>query len=252
MIKALICGANGKMGGVVKELMLADSQIVPVCGVDVTPANDVNFPVYSDFAGVNEKIDVIVDFSSPAALVGVLAYATTHGVPVVLAATGYTQEQLAQIDLASKSTAVFKTANFSLGVNLLCKLVKQAAETLGDAFDIEIIEKHHNKKADAPSGTAVMLAESANAAFDNGKPYLYGREGVVGKRGKEIGVHAVRGGTIVGEHEVLFCGEDEIVTLAHSARSKRVFAAGAVKAAKWLVGKGAGKYDMDDLLQDIL
>ena len=132
----------------------------------------------------------------------------------------------------------------------MCQLVKRAAETLGENFDIEVIEKHHSQKVDAPSGTALMLADSAKAAFEGGKPYLYGREGICGKRGNEIGLHAVRGGTIVGEHDVLFCGEDEIITLSHSARSKKVFAAGAIKAAKWLADKPAGKYDMGDLLKD--
>ncbi len=250
MINALICGALGKMGGVVREIMLADGEIAPVCGVDIKDG-ETGFPVYSSFEKVAEKVDVIVDFSSPAALNGVMNYAVKNGVPVVLASTGYTAEQLQFIDECAGKTAVFKTANFSLGVNLLCKLVKQAAETLGENFDIEIIEKHHNKKADAPSGTALMLAESCNEAFDGEKQYLYGREGAVGRRGSEIGIHAVRGGTIVGEHEVMFCGEDEIVTLSHSARSKRVFAAGAVKAAKWLCGKPAGKYNMDDLLEGV-
>jgi len=164
-------------------------------------------------------------------------------------ATGYTDEHIKMINDAAKKTAVFKTANFSLGVNLLVKLVKEAAQTLGEKFDIEIIERHHNKKVDAPSGTALMLAEGVNAAYDGGKPYLNGREGAVGKRGNEIGIHAVRGGTIVGEHEVIFSGEDEIITLSHSARSKRVFAAGAIRAAKWVCGKPAGLYDMTDVLE---
>ncbi len=249
MINALICGALGKMGGVVREIMLADGGITPVCGVDTRPLGG-DMPVYTGFASVKEKIDVIVDFSSPAALSAEMEYAVKNRIPAVLAATGYTEEQKAFIDECAKETAIFRTANFSLGVNLLCKLVKTAARTLGADFDIEIIEKHHNKKADAPSGTALMLAESANEASDGGKPFIYGRFGTTGKRGNEIGIHAVRGGTIVGEHEVMFCGEDEIITLSHSARSKRVFAAGAVKAAVWLCGKPAGRYDMDDMLAE--
>ena len=166
-----------------------------------------------------------------------------------MATTGYSAEDLALIEEASDKIAVFRTANFSLGVNLLVKLVKEAASFLGENFDIEIIEKHHSQKVDAPSGTALMLADGANAVLENKKTYLYGREGACGKRGKEIAMHAVRGGTIVGEHDVLFCGEDEIITLSHSARSKKVFAAGAIKAAKWVAHKPAGKYDMNDLLQ---
>ena len=206
-------------------------------------------PVYSSFDDVKEKVDVIIDFSSPAALKGELEWAVKNGVPAVLASTGYSAEDLKYIDECSKKIAIFRTANFSVGVNLLVKLVKEAAEALGEQFDIEIIEKHHNRKVDAPSGTALMLADGANAAFGGEKEFLYGREGAVGKRKSEIGIHAVRGGTIVGEHDVMFAGEDEIITLSHSARSKRVFAAGAVKAAKWLVGKPSGKYDMNDVLK---
>ena len=184
-----------------------------------------------------------------AALYFVIKWAVKNGVPAVLASTGYSAEDLKYIDECSKKIAIFRTANFSVGVNLLVKLVKEAAEALGEQFDIEIIEKHHNRKVDAPSGTALMLADGANAAFGGEKEFLYGREGAVGKRKSEIGIHAVRGGTIVGEHDVMFAGEDEIITLSHSARSKRVFAAGAVKAAKWLVGKPSGKYDMNDVLK---
>lgn len=247
MIKALICGINGKMGRNVAELVAADGEMETVCGVDVAACDGLP-PVYNSFNGVKEEIDVIIDFSSPAALKGELEFAVKNKKPVVLAATGYGEEHLKMIKDASEKTAVFKTGNFSLGINLLVKLVKRAAETLGENFDIEIIERHHNLKADAPSGTALMLAEGANEAFDGHKNYINGRQGIVGKRGKEIGIHAVRGGTIVGEHEVMFAGEDEIITLSHSARSKRVFAAGAVKAAKWICGKPAGLYDMNDVL----
>lgn len=252
MIKVLVCGALGKMGANIRELLLDDGEAKAVCGVDPRGDKSGEFPVYPSFAEVKEDVDVIIDFSSPAALAGELEYAVNTGVPVVLASTGYTPEQLADISAASEKVAIFRTANFSLGVNLLCELVKKAAETLGEKFDIEIVEKHHSQKVDAPSGTALMLAESANSAFGGSKPYMNGREGIVGKRGNEIGIHAVRGGTIVGEHEVLFCGEDEIVALSHSARSKKVFAAGAIKAAKWLAGKKAGHYDMKDILGDVL
>ena len=213
MINVLICGIGGKMGENLVSLLKDDRQAQVVCGVDLH-TSEVN-------------------------------------VPAVLAATGYTAEDLKFIDKCAEKIAIFRTANFSVGVNLLVKLVREAAEALGEKFDIEIIEKHHSQKVDAPSGTALMLADSAKSAFDGGKDYLYGRVGNVGKRKSEIGIHAVRGGTIVGEHDVMFAGEDEIVTLSHSARSKRVFAAGAVKAAKWLVGKPAGKYDMTNVLENI-
>lgn len=253
MIKVAVCGACGKMGANILNLLENDDGAVAVVGVD--PMGESGFvKTVKSFTEVategNDKPDVIIDFSSPKALAGELEYAVNNNVPVVIGSTGFTPEQLATIDKTSTKVAIFRTANFSLGVNLLCKLVKEAAETLGEKFDIEIIEKHHSQKIDAPSGTALMLAKSANEAFGGTKPYVNGREGICGKRGNEIGLHAVRGGTIVGEHEVDFCGEDEIITLSHSARSKRVFAAGAIKAAKWLAGKGAGKYDMGDLLAD--
>ena len=248
MIKVLICGICGKMGANLVELLKDDWEAVAVCGVDPRADGNTPIPSYTSFEKVYKRPDVIIDFSSPAALAGELAYAKTNNVPLVLASTGYSAEQLKDIDEAAKSIAVFRTANFSLGINLICELVKKAAETLGEKFDIEIVEKHHNQKVDAPSGTLLMLAESANSAFSGSKPYLNGRSGIIGKRGNEIGIHAVRGGTIVGEHEVLFCGEDEVITISHSARSKKVFAAGAIKAAKWLYNKPAGLYDMSDVL----
>lgn len=238
------------MGANIVSLLKDDKEAEIVCGVDPRGLK-AEVPVYSSFSDVKEKVDVIIDFSSPAALKDELDWAVKNNVPAVLAATGYDEGQLALIKKCSEKIAVFKTANFSLGVNLLVKLVREAAEALGENFDIEIIEKHHNQKADAPSGTALMLAEGANAAFGGGKSYLNGRSGIVGKRGNEIGIHAIRGGTIVGEHDVMFAGEDEIITLSHSARSKRVFGAGAVRAAKWLAGKKSGLYDMTDVLENL-
>lgn len=254
MIKVAVCGAMGKMGRNVIELLADDGEAEVFCGIDPRAESDFSgnpagIKIYKSFAEIEGKPDVIIDFSSPAVLDDELAYAVKNKVPAVIGSTGFTPEQLEKIDEASKKVALFRTANFSMGVNLLCKLVRRAAEVLGEKFDIEIIEKHHNKKVDAPSGTAIMLADSANEAFGNGKGIVNGREGIVGKRGNEIGMHAVRGGTVVGEHEVCFFGEDEIVTLSHSARSKKVFASGAITACKWLCGKPAGKYDMTDVLE---
>lgn len=249
MIRILISGIFGHMGRNVAELVEADKDCELACGVDLKAGEYGGAPVYASFADVKETADAVIDFSSAANLDNILSYAMKTGCPVVLAATGYTAEDLKKIDEASRKIAVFKTANLSVGVNLLQKLVKEAAAFLGDAFDIEIVEKHHNLKKDAPSGTALMLAESANEAFGGGKKFVCGREGMVGARDKkEIGIHAVRGGTIVGEHEVMFAGEDEIITISHSARSKKVFAAGAVTAAKFMAGRSAGKYDMHDIL----
>lgn len=251
MIKILVCGIAGHMGRNICELLAGDGEAEVVCGVDLHESENFKGKVYKTFAEVQENVDVVIDFSSPACLKDEMEYCTGRGVPAVIAATGYTPEQLAYIAECSKKVAIFRTANFSVGVNLLVKLVKEAAAFLGENFDIEIVEKHHNLKKDAPSGTALMLADSANSAFEQKKPYVCGREGMVGVRGREIGMHAVRGGTIVGEHEVLFCGEDEIITLAHSARSKKVFAAGAIRAAKWLAGKPAGMYDMKNVLENL-
>ena len=250
MIDILISGICGHMGRNVLELVLADSDTECVGGVDLKAGEIQGVPVYDNFSDAPQT-DAVIDFSCADNLGNVLAYAERTGAAVILAATGYTKEQLAQIEEAAARVPLFKTANLSVGITLLQKLAKEAAAFLGESFDIEIVERHHNLKKDAPSGTAYMLAESANAAFDGAKEYVYGREGMVGARKKaEIGIHAVRGGTIVGEHEVMFAGDDEIITLAHSARSKRVFAAGAVKAAKFMQGKPAGRYDMQDVLKD--
>lgn len=248
--RILLCGACGKMGGNVLSLALEDENIEVVCGVDLFP-KEIGIPVYKSFSEVQEEADVIIDFSSPAALAERLEYAKNKGLGIVLASTGFTESDLALIEEYSKEIAVFKTANLSLGVNLMQALCKAAAQVLGEGFDVEIIERHHNLKKDAPSGTALMLADSVNEAFNGGKEYVYGRSGIVGAREKkEIGIHAVRGGTIVGEHEVCFAGEDEVITITHTAASKRVFAAGALRAAKFLKGKGAGRYEMKDLLAE--
>ncbi len=250
MLNVIICGACGKMGANVLELLNAEENMQAVCGVDYFP-REIGIPVFKSFDEVNVKGDVIIDFSSSENLEERLKFAKENDTPIVLASTGFSKEDLALIDEYSKNVALFKTANLSLGVNLLQLLVKKAAEIL-DGFDVEIIEKHHNLKKDAPSGTAIMLAESVNEGREEKLSYVYGREGIVGKRkDTELGMHAVRGGTIVGEHEVMFAGEDEIITLSHSARSKKVFAQGAIKAAAFIAGKEAGIYDMKDVLGNL-
>ena len=248
MIKVLLCGACGKMGGNVLSLLSEDKEATVVCGVDLYP-KEIGMPVYRSFEDVQEDVDVMIDFSSPVGLQQRLEFAKSKGIGIVLASTGFTAEDLALIQSYEESVAIFRTANLSLGINLMQALVKAAAQVLGEGFDIEIIEKHHNLKKDAPSGTALMLADSVNEAFDGGKQFVYGREGIVGAREKkEVGIHAVRGGTIVGDHEVIFAGEDEVITISHSAASKRVFAVGAIRAAKWLIGKKPGRYEMKDML----
>lgn len=248
--KILLCGACGKMGGNVLSLLSSDNEATAVCGVDMFP-KEIGIPVYKTFSNVQEKADVIIDFSSAENVEERLLFAKKNNMGIVLASTGFSKEDLALIDEYAKYIPIFKTANLSLGVNVMQALVKTAAQILGDAFDVEIIERHHNLKKDAPSGTALMLADSVNEAFNGKKKYVGGREGIVGTREKsEIGIHAVRGGTIVGEHEVMFAGEDEVITVTHSAASKRVFAVGAIRAAKFLKGKAAGKYEMKDLLAE--
>ena len=248
--RIILCGACGKMGGNVLSLLENDTEATAVCGVDLFP-REIGIPVYKSFDEVKEEADVIIDFSSAENLVSRLEYAKNHNLGIVLASTGFTQEDLKMIDDYAREVAIFKTANLSLGVNVMQALCKAAAQILGDNFDVEIIERHHNLKKDAPSGTALMLADTVNEAFDGKKRYVNGRNGIVGAREKsEIGIHAVRGGTIVGEHEVMFAGEDEIITITHSAASKRVFAVGAIRAAKFLKGKAAGRYAMKELLAE--
>ena len=248
MVRIIICGACGKMGGNVLELLKEDKDAVAVCGVDLYP-REIGIPVYTSFKDIQEEADVIIDFSSPMGLKERLDYAKDNGLGIVLAATGFSEEDLALVKNYSQYLPIFKTANLSVGINVMQLLVELAAKRLEENYDVEILEKHHNLKKDAPSGTALMLAETLKAAYDDKKHFVNGREGMVGARTKdEIGIHAIRGGTIVGEHEVMFAGEDEIITITHSARSKKVFAAGAIRAAKFLNGKHAGIYEMKDLL----
>lgn len=247
MLNILISGASGAMGKNVYIAALEQEGICVTAGVDKMP-RPADFPIYTDFESVKEKADIIIDFSNVSSLDDLLAYATSTGTPVVIATTGYSEKQLAEIERAAKIIPIFKTANLSLGVNVLCAIVKQAAKMLG-GFDVEIVEKHHHNKLDAPSGTALMLAESANEARENSLHYEFDRHSKRARREEnEIGIHSVRGGSIVGEHDVIFAGENEVVTLAHTAQSRSVFAIGAIKAAVFLKDKEPGLYNMNDLL----
>ncbi len=250
MIKALICGAGGKMGKELISLMEKSEDIMYVCGVDIKNSAQ-NPPIYSSFNDVTECVDVIIDFSSPKSLDGIISFAKDHKTPVVIATTGYTDEQRAKICQLSEDVPVFMSANFSLGINLLSKLIKTSCKILGDEYDIEIVETHHRQKKDSPSGTALMLKSSIEEVKGK-QDIVFGREGRADKRGSEIGIHSLRGGTVCGEHEVLFLGNDETISLKHSAQSRSVFAQGAIKAAIYLCGKtpGPGLYNMDNLLCD--
>ena len=249
MVKVAIVGCNGKMGYFVAASVESNPNAQTVFGIDAFGENKHSFPVYKSFDEAAEKPDVIIDFSNPAALDGMLSYAVENSVPCVICTTGYSAEQVEQIQKASERIAIFYSGNMSLGINLLIELSKQAAKVLGDTFDIEIVEKHHNLKVDAPSGTALMLADAISATLEQEPQYVYNRQCYRKKREKnEIGIYSVRGGTIVGEHEVIFAGHDEVVTLTHQAQSKEVFAAGAVNAAVFLTSQEAGMYNMGNLL----
>ena len=250
MTKVIMNGCNGKMGQTITEICKADADIKIVAGIDLYDGIDNDYPVFSSIDKCDVDADVVIDFSNAKAVDGVLDYCVDKQVPVVLCTTGLSDEQLAKVEECYKKVAVLKSANMSLGINTLMALLKKAAQVFAPAgFDMEIVEKHHNLKLDAPSGTALALADSINEAMDNEYHYVYDRSQRREKRDpKEIGISAVRGGSIVGEHEVLFCGQDEVIEFKHTAYSKAVFAKGAVEAAKFLKGKGAGHYDMADVI----
>lgn len=250
MIKMILSGCSGRMGQAVTRLCKNRTDLSIVAGFDMNAVKLADYPVYADpleFAG---EADVLVDFSNSAALSHLLDYCTDKKLPCVLCTTGYSEEQLVQISHASETIPVFRSGNMSLGINLLIQLVKKASTVLGENFDVEIIEKHHNQKVDAPSGTALMLADAAASALPHESEYVYDRHSVRHKRSREeIGISSIRGGTIVGEHDVLFCGPDEVVELKHTATSRDVFANGALSAALFLADvKAPGMYSMDDVL----
>ena len=249
MTKIAIVGCNGKMGYFVAQSVNENPETEVMFGVDAFGENKYDFDVFKSFDEADKTPDVIIDFSNPAALDGMLSFALENKVPCVICTTGYSTEQVEKIKEASKSIPVFYSGNMSLGINLLIELSKQAAKVLGSTFDIEIVEKHHNLKLDAPSGTALMIADGISETLEQEPMYVYDRHSYRKKRSKnEIGIHSVRGGTIVGEHEVIFAGHDEVVTLTHQAQSKEVFAAGAVNAAVFLASQQPGMYDMGKLL----
>ena len=251
MINVMLSGCNGKMGKVLSGLLANDSEAKVVCGFDINTDAGEGYPVYDNVDAIKEKVDVVIDFSHPNSLSSVMSFCKKNNVPVVVATTGLSDEQKADVVKLSENVPVFFSFNMSLGINLLVNLVKKATSILCDNFDIEIIEKHHNQKIDAPSGTAIMIADAIKDTMKEKPELVYDRHTVRKKREKnEIGMHAIRGGTIVGEHSVIFAGKDEVLELKHEAHSKEVFAVGAIKAAKFLIGKGAGMYDMANLIEE--
>ena len=251
MVKILMHGCNGKMGRMITEIVKNEEDTVIAAGVDKFTGIPNDYPVFEKIAQRDVDVDVVIDFSNAGAVDELLDYCVEKSLPVVLCTTGLSDEQLKKVDECSEKIAVLKSANMSMGINLLLKLLKDAAKVLAPAgYDIELVEKHHNQKLDAPSGTALALADSINEAMGNEYEYVYDRSQVRKKRdAKEIGISAVRAGTIVGEHEVIFAGTDEVIEFKHTAYSRSVFAKGAVEAGKFLAGQPAGMYDMGDVIQ---
>ena len=250
MTNIILRGCRGKMGNVITQMVEEDENALIVAGIDVSKGRDDKYPVFYSFMQCNVPADVIIDFSSPVNVREMLDFAIMRNIGIVLCTTGFSKEDQGLIDEASKQIPILRSANMSMGVNLIFKLVEEAARVLADSgFDIEIIEKHHSKKVDAPSGTALAIADSINEALDNQYEYVYDRTDIRAPRVKnEIGISSVRGGTIVGEHEVIFAGSDEVIEIKHTAYSKAIFAKGAIQAAKFLPGKAPGMYAMNDVI----
>ncbi len=250
MTKIIMLGCNGRMGQMITDIVSQDNEAEIVAGIDLVNNRENDYPVFTDIKDCDIAADAIIDFSSSNGFEERMDYAVEKQIPIIVCSTGLSDEQMAYLVEASKKVAVLKSANMSLGINLLMKLVKEAAMNLAEnGFDIEIVEKHHNQKLDAPSGTALALADSINDAMEERYEYVYDRSKVRRKRGKnELGISAVRGGSIVGDHDVIFAGTDEVITLSHTAYSRAVFAKGSVAAAKFIKGKAAGLYDMADVL----
>lgn len=253
MTKIILNGCNGKMGQVISRLVAEDDSCEIVAGFDINDFIPATYPVYTDISKFDGTADVIIDFSHPSALEGLLEFAKSKNMAIVVATTGLSAEQRELLNETSKVIPVFFSANMSLGINLLIALAKKAAVLLEGNFDIEIVERHHNQKIDAPSGTALAIADAIADSLSEPSEYVYDRHSVRRKRRKnEIGLHAVRGGTIVGDHDVIFAGNDEVIELKHSASSKEVFAVGSIKAAKFMCGKSAGMYDMNSLIGEMM
>ncbi len=252
MTKIILNGCNGKMGQVITRLAAADDECEITAGFDINDTVENAYPVYANPMDFTGGADVVIDFSHPSSLTGILNFCKAKKLPIIICTTGLSAEQKAEFTEAAKEIPVFFSANMSLGINLLIALAKKAAKLLEGNFDIEIVERHHNQKIDAPSGTALAIADAIDETLSYPAEYVYDRHSVRRKRKKtEIGLHAVRGGTIVGDHEIIFAGNDEVIELKHSAHSKEVFAVGAIKAAKFITGKPAGMYSMSDLMSNI-
>lgn len=250
MLKILLSGCNGKMGRVITNLFLEQSAFKITAGFDAVDIHSNAYPVYKSLSECKIDIDVIIDFSNACVLEPLLEFALFRKIPIVIATTGHSEEQIHKIEQASRIIPIFRSANMSLGINLVAEFVEKAAKVLGDSFDIEIIEKHHNQKVDSPSGTALMLADLINSAVSEPKQYVFDRHSIHEKRkSNEIGIHSVRGGTIVGEHSTIFAGKDEIIEINHSALSRNVFGKGALAAVNFIYNQKPGLYSMKDIIK---
>lgn len=249
MARIIMSGCCGKMGRVIANEVKKRPDCEIVAGLDINKDGILGFPIFQYAEDINVDADVVIDFSNPSALSSLLIYCIEKKLPVIICTTGYSDVQIEQIKEAAHVIPVFYSGNMSLGINLIIELAKRAATVFGDSFDIEIVEKHHNQKIDAPSGTALMIADGISSVMDSAPEYVYDRHSYRRARSKnEIGIHSIRGGSIVGEHEVIFAGHDEVLTISHLAQSKEIFAVGAINAAMFMVGKSEGMYNMSDLL----
>lgn len=249
MVKVLLNGCNGRMGQMISHTSLSFNNLKIVAGVDINASVNSSYPVFSKLEDCDVEFDVVLDFSSAKSLDSLLSFCIPKNLPLVLCTTGYTQEQLEKIKKASEKIPVFKSANMSIGINIVNNILKEISSKLFKDFDIEIIEKHHNQKLDSPSGTALLLANSIKDSIKEETEFVYGREGISKREKKEIGIHAVRGGSIVGDHDVVFAGSGEVIEIRHSAISREVFAVGALRASEYMYEKAPGMYDMDDVLK---
>jgi 4-hydroxy-tetrahydrodipicolinate reductase len=250
MIRILLSGCSGRMGKVVTDAVKNFPGLTIAAGIDKKECN-LPYPVFTDIDKCTSSADVILDFSNPEALEKLLNYSEEHNIPLVICTTGYSAEQLADIRSASEKIPVFRSANMSIGINLINNILKEVSALLYDNFDIEIIEKHHNQKVDAPSGTALLLANTIKESVPEETLFVHGRDGISKRSHKEIGIHAIRGGSIVGEHEIIFAGQGELIEFKHTALSREVFAIGALKACEFMYGKDKGFYSMDDVIKDL-
>lgn len=252
MTNIIVSGCSGRMGKAIIKSVMQREDCAVVAGVDIIANSEESFPIYDDFSKVQEKADVVIDFSHPSVLQGLLAYAKKNQTPAVICTTGYLDDDVTNMKKAAEEVAIFYSGNMSLGINLLIELSKKATAVFGNGADIEIIEKHHNQKLDAPSGTALMIADAIADTMEQEPQYVYDRHSYRKKREKnEIGLHAVRGGTIVGEHEVIFAGHDEVVSIKHEALSREVFVTGSINAAIFLKTKKSGMFNMGDMLAEV-